>query len=298
MKFTIAIPTYNNCSTIEKAIESAVNQDYKFEYEILVVDNCSTDNTSTILDDYRSKITVVKNLTTVTLIENHNVCLENAKGEYIIYCHSDDELLPDALTKYFNILEYRNFPSKYVLWGRSMFRDFFNSWENGGFSLNQIASGIETIRAFKGGGLTPSGTCYSTKAFLETGGFFKVTHRFQPSDLITMWKLVFHFFEFEMTDRIFFNREFASTAIFDNKNDVYDSLLDAIQVFRSEMCENKVQNVIEKLIDFNKSFNPILIKVLIDEKLITKKMIKRKMIKYFMKNPLMLKDWQYVKLLF
>jgi glycosyltransferase involved in cell wall biosynthesis len=298
MIFTIAIPTYNNCDIIEKAIGSALNQDYKGEYEILVVDNCSTDNTSLILDAYRTKISVIKNLRTVTLIENHNVCLEHAKGEYIIYCHSDDELLPDALTKYFNILENRNFPSKYVLWGRSMFRDFGNSWGNGGFSLNQIASGIESIEAFKGGGLTPSGTCYSRKTFLEIGGFLKVTHRLQPSDLITMWKLAFCFFEFEMTDRIFFNREFASTAIFDSENDVYDSLVDAIQVFKQEVSGNKVQIVVGRLTELKKIFNPILIKVLIDEKLITKKMIRKKMIKIFLKNPLLLYRKQYLKLLF
>lgn len=298
MKFTIAIPTYNNQATIQEAINSAVNQDYKGEYEILVVDNFSTDNTASILDDYKSVITRVKNSKTVTLFENHNVCLENARGEYIIFCHSDDELLPDALTKYFNILEFRNFPTKYVLWGRSMFRDFFNSWENGGFSLNQIASGIESIEAFKGGGLTPSGTCYSRKTFLEAGGFLTVKHRMAPSDLISMWNLSLNFFEFEMVDRIFFKREFASTAIFTDSKKEYDSILDAIMSFKEEISKDKVQVVIDKLVDFKNNFNATLIQVLIDENLVTKNNVRRKILKLIIKNPLTLYKKQYLKLLF
>lgn len=298
MKFTIAIPTYNNQATIQEAINSAVNQDYKGEYEILVVDNFSTDNTASILDDYKSVITRVKNSKTVTLFENHNVCLENARGEYIIFCHSDDELLPNALSKYYAILKNRNFPSKYVLWGRSMFRDFYSNWENGGFSLNQIASGIESIEAFKGGGLTPSGTCYSRKTFLEAGGFLPVNHRMAPSDLISMWNLSLNFFEFEMADRIFFKREFASTAIFTDSKKEYDSILDAILSFKEEISKDKVQVVIDKLVDLKNNFYPTLIQVLIDENLVSKNKVRRKILKLIIKNPLALYSKQYLKLLF
>jgi glycosyltransferase involved in cell wall biosynthesis len=45
-KFTIAIPVYNGIKNIAKVVESGINQDYDFEFEILVVDNNSNDGTA------------------------------------------------------------------------------------------------------------------------------------------------------------------------------------------------------------------------------------------------------------
>lgn len=60
MLFTIAIPTYNNASTIRNAVDSALNQDYNQEYEILIVNNASTDSTLDKLSDYTdSKVRII-----------------------------------------------------------------------------------------------------------------------------------------------------------------------------------------------------------------------------------------------
>jgi glycosyltransferase involved in cell wall biosynthesis len=297
MKLTIAIPTYNNQNTIAKAIDSAISQNFKKEYEILVVNNCSTDNTANILESYLPKIRIIKNHKTVSLFENHNICLENALGDYIVFCHSDDELLPDALTKYYGALKNRNFPLKYVVWGRSMFRDFYISWKNGGLSLNQISSGIEAIETFKIGGITPSGTCYSRKSFLEAGGFIKVNHRMAPSDLITMWNLIFYSFEFEMVDRIFFKREYASTANFTGSKSEYDSVLDAIQCFKSYVSEASFQLVVDKMFILNRLTSLTILKILVDEKIFSKNQLRLKVIKFFIKNPFSIFQLEYLKLL-
>jgi len=213
MIFTIAIPTYNNCNVVRSAVESCINQDFKLEYEVLVVNNHCTDKTQEILDEYNGKIRVVINPKTVTPAENHNVCIREAKGDYIIFCHSDDRLLPDALTKFYNIIEKRGFPKKYVVWGRSMYRDYFFNWRKTGLQLDQLCSGLDCFKAFFAGGLAPTGTCYSRKSFMEAGGFIYVEHRVAPIDMIVLWRLVLRHFEFEMTGHIFFIREFASTVV-------------------------------------------------------------------------------------
>ena len=51
-KATIIIPAYNAETTIHRAVDSAVNQTTKEPYEILLMDDGSTDSTSHILDDY------------------------------------------------------------------------------------------------------------------------------------------------------------------------------------------------------------------------------------------------------
>ena len=93
-----------------------------------------------------------------------------------------------------------------------MFRDYFVNWERGRFHFNQIASGQNALGIFLWGGLTPSGTCYSRKEFLNIGGFLVRINTLARSDYVTMWELVLDNFEFEMSDRIFFRRQFASTA--------------------------------------------------------------------------------------
>ncbi len=299
MKFTIAIPTYNNVNTIEKSIKCAINQSFNEDFEVLVVDNCSTDGTDKILDIYEGKITRIRNNVTVSLFENHNVCLDKAKGDYVIFCHSDDQLLSDALSKYYNILDKRNFPSHFVLWGRSMFRDFYNNWNSGGFYLNEVASGINSLDVFLNGGITPSGTCYSKKSLLELGGFLIVNHKLAPSDLVTMWKLSINHFEFEMADRIFFNREFASTASGSNYsyNNRKDSFLDAISCLKRDLPEEKFEVLLEKF-KSTTNFSPFLFNVLIENKYLKGSDFRRRLFKEIFKNPFCISNKEIRKMLF
>ncbi|MGD9558672.1 MAG: glycosyltransferase family 2 protein [Mangrovibacterium sp.] len=212
MLFSIVIPTYNNADTLRKSLESAVNQQFHLNYEVLVVNNASTDHTLDTLNRFKGKIRVVNNPRTVSLIENHNICLQEAMGEYVIFCHSDDMLLPDALKNYHSKLELRDFPPKYVLWGKSVFRDFQQNWEKSGVGLEQIGRGAHVLEAFLPGGLTPSGTCFSRKSFLDAGGYIVTDTTIAPSDMVSMWRLVLNGFQFEMSGRQFFLREYASTA--------------------------------------------------------------------------------------
>jgi glycosyltransferase involved in cell wall biosynthesis len=298
MRFTIAIPTYNNFKTIKKSIDSCLNQDYTEPFEVLVVNNASTDDTDKLLDSFGDKITRFSNDTTVSLFENHNVCIRQAKGDYVVFCHSDDQLLPDALSKYHLILEKRGFPNKYVLWGRSMFRDFYHNWNNGGFQLNQIASGYSAISVFHIGGITPSGTCYSKESFLDFGGFFEMKDKVTPSDQTTMWALCLNAFEFEMADRVFFIRELASTAHSLNNKLYLDSYQGALDVLITKLDERDLKVIISNLLSFKNNFNPILINALIQKKITTKNQVRRLILKYLLKNPSFFVRVQYLKLLF
>lgn len=299
MIFTIAIPTYNNAQTVHLAIESAINQDFRNDdYEVLVINNNCTDETDEILKRYNDRIRIVKNDKTVLMYENHNIGLKKGSGEYIIFCHSDDQLLPDALLKYYNIIKERGFPSRYILWGRSMFRDFYVMWNEGGFQLNQIASGINSLKAFQGG-LTPSGTCYSRESFLHIGGFINGKNKLAPYDLVTMWKLVINYFEFEMSDRIFFIRKYASTAsgaYFNNKN-IYESIKDAVYSLTNDLPNDQMRLIINYF-EACPIFNPLIFNILIELKLLNRKLIQRKTIKMLIRNPFIVRHKEFRKLLF
>jgi len=207
---TIAIPTYNNDSTVERTIDSCLGQSDLQDVEILVVNNASTDKTSEVLNGYGERIRVVVNVETVSLFENHNVALKNSRSKFVLFCHSDDILLPGTVKSLKRKIEKRGFPDKYICWGHSLFRDFYPSLLNANFSTGQVFAGIYAVTPFLGGGLTPSGTCYSSD-FIEIGGFLPTQHKLAPSDATSMINAALNGFRFEMMPDILFLRTTAST---------------------------------------------------------------------------------------
>ena len=93
-KLTIAIPNYNGGENLHRAIESCqkitLSSD---EFEILIVDNCSTDNSIEIvreLGEEISNLKLVQNTENVGRIQNWNICINNAIGKFLIFLFSND----------------------------------------------------------------------------------------------------------------------------------------------------------------------------------------------------------------
>ena len=214
MLFTIAIPTYNNEKTIAGAVRSALGQSYPEEFEVLVVNNASTDGTlEEITRCNDQKLRVISNPDTVGMYENHNICLEQAKGDYVLFCHSDDSLCEDALVYLRDVIEKRHYPKKYIVWGHSMFRDYQENLKHCGQQINTVLSGMPALDCFYRGGVSPSGTCYSRESMIKIGGFPTFDAKIQLSDWYVLIFCVFQHFEFEMIDRLLFIREYGSTAL-------------------------------------------------------------------------------------
>lgn len=250
MTITIAIPTYNNEKTIAKAISSALNQDYSEDFEILVVNNASTDGTQKVIESFKnSKIRQVVNRETIDMYSNHNICLKEAKGDYVLFCHSDDELLPNALTIISDRIKERKCPKRYVLWGHSLFRDFYHSILRANLMTNMMFSGEAAVRCFIHGGLTPSGTCYSRQPLVEMGGFPSSNSKAPAMDWVLMVLAAFNCFEFEMIDRIYYKRMDASTAVrtMTDKERI-DVNRDALEEMFKKMTEGQKSFFIAQLI--------------------------------------------------
>lgn len=98
-KVSVCIPTRNCAQFLEQAVSSALGQDYR-DLEVVIVDNCSTDNTESLVREmslHDGRIRYYRNDRDLGLIGNLNKCLEYARGEYIKYVLSDDMLLPGCL---------------------------------------------------------------------------------------------------------------------------------------------------------------------------------------------------------
>jgi teichuronic acid biosynthesis glycosyltransferase TuaG len=107
---SILTPTYNTEKFIRSTIESAKNQTYT-NWEMILVDDASTDNTVAIIEEFIKKDSRIK---LFKLPENRgngfarNAALEKATGKYIAYLDADDVWFPEKLEKQIQFLKANN----------------------------------------------------------------------------------------------------------------------------------------------------------------------------------------------
>ena len=97
MKISILLPTYNGSKYLSETIDSLVSQNYK-NWEVVVQDDCSTDNTIQILKNYKnSNIKIFKNKNNLGYPGNIEAARLNAKGEILFLMGQDDILSQNTL---------------------------------------------------------------------------------------------------------------------------------------------------------------------------------------------------------
>lgn len=102
--FSIVVPAFNAIAFVEETIRSLLNQTFK-DYEIITVDDGSTDNTKDILNKFAEKIHILTQPHKGPEIAR-NLGIQHAKGEYIVSFDADDILFPHALNVYHEIIQY------------------------------------------------------------------------------------------------------------------------------------------------------------------------------------------------
>jgi glycosyltransferase involved in cell wall biosynthesis len=93
---SIIITAYNYEHYIERAIRSCLEQSLsRKEFEVIVVNDCSTDNTSRILDNYDDQVRVINLKKNVGLAAARNVGVQKALGQFVVFVDADDYLHKD-----------------------------------------------------------------------------------------------------------------------------------------------------------------------------------------------------------
>lgn len=105
---SIITPCYNSAPYITEAIHSVISQSYS-NWEMLIVDDCSSDNSSSIIQSYASIDNRIKYFKTEVRsgapAQPRNIGIEKAQGEYIAFLDSDDIWLSDKLKEQCEFLE-------------------------------------------------------------------------------------------------------------------------------------------------------------------------------------------------
>ena len=95
---SVIMPSYNTAKYIGESIESVINQTYP-HWELIVVDDCSTDDTDSVVANYLSdgRIRYLKNEKNSGAAISRNYALREATGKWIAFLDSDDVWLPEKL---------------------------------------------------------------------------------------------------------------------------------------------------------------------------------------------------------
>lgn len=102
---SVIIPTYNRAKTIERAVNSVLNQTFS-DLELLVVDDCSTDDTAEIIKNYKDeRLVYIRHEKNRGEGGARNTGIQNSRAEYIAFLDSDDEWLPDKLSKQLQLIQ-------------------------------------------------------------------------------------------------------------------------------------------------------------------------------------------------
>jgi glycosyltransferase involved in cell wall biosynthesis len=98
---SICIPTYNGAQYLHECLNSVLSQSFS-NYQVIIVDDQSSDNTWEILNQYAiqdNRISLFKNEHNLGLVGNWNRCIELARGEWIKFVFQDDLIAPECLER-------------------------------------------------------------------------------------------------------------------------------------------------------------------------------------------------------
>lgn len=105
---SVFVVTYNQEEFIGSAIQSVLDQDYE-NLEIVIGDDCSTDNTWLIVQDYQrrypEKIRAFRNSRNLGITGNSNEVLKRCAGKYVAHMGGDDLFLPGKISAQVSVME-------------------------------------------------------------------------------------------------------------------------------------------------------------------------------------------------
>ena len=164
--FTVITVTYNSSQFVRDAIESVLASTFT-DFELIIGDDCSTDNTWEIINEYNDpRIVKYRNETNLREYPNRNKALNMARGEWVIFIDGDDLIFEHGLqifhfylTKFPNVKmliqkEYTNNVIYPVLFTKIEYlrNEYFDSKR---LSCSSFASNVFNLNALKDAGFLP-----------------------------------------------------------------------------------------------------------------------------------------------
>lgn len=185
---SVILPTYNCANFLTDSITSVLSQTYS-SYEIIVVDDGSTDNTKEVLNPFMQRIKYICHHQNKGAPGARNTGIQSAQGKYIAFLDADDIWLPEKL--HISIEYFNKYPDIGMVYS-----GYVNIDENG-YLLNrnprkQLPSGNIFIQLFSEQNFIITPSVVVSKEVFKTTGLFD--EQFFHCDDWDMWlRIAFHF---------------------------------------------------------------------------------------------------------
>lgn len=170
-KVSVIIPTYNCASMIAECLDSVLNQTFK-DFEVIVIDDGSTDDTERVIAPYKNRITYIRQVNQGAAAAR-NRGIKEARGDYIAFLDSDDLWFPDKLEK--QILFLAQHPEYDMICGNGV---FFGGGEKDGkpvITRKRVATikkeGLTLKNIYLKGLIYPSTMLVKKSVLDDIGGF-------------------------------------------------------------------------------------------------------------------------------
>lgn len=218
MTISIIIPTYNSSSVIGNCINSVLSQTCE-QYEILILDNLSSDNTLSIVDSFQSEKIRVFSHKDNGIYDALNMGIEYATGEWLYFLGSDDHLLDDnVLSDVYDVMMSSDLD---FIYGDAYFKN-----------SKSVYGGISSVeKLLLVGNICHQAIFYKKRVF-EVVGQYNLKYRIWAD-----WDLNIRCFKHEGLNKGYLNR---TIAVF---NDLQGVSKDHDEVFKKELPVFYIQEI-------------------------------------------------------
>lgn len=187
MKFSILIPAFKR-KFLHEAIDSCLAQTYK-DSEVVIVDDASPEDLKSVVDEFHDERIKYhrneKNCGALDVVDNWNICLSHAQGDYVICMGDDDRLLPNCLEEYSKLM--KKYPGLNIYHGMTEIMD-----ENGTvYDIQEVRPERESVFSMISGRLRNHRMQYigdwlmKREALEKINGYVKMPLAWGSDDLTT-----------------------------------------------------------------------------------------------------------------
>ena len=95
--FSVLMPVYNSQKFLRRAVDSVLNQSFQ-DFELIIVDDCSTDGSADILQEYQQqdrRVVIAKTKANLGVANARNEGMKLVQGRFLTFVDSDDYIEPD-----------------------------------------------------------------------------------------------------------------------------------------------------------------------------------------------------------
>lgn len=183
-KVSVIIPTYNRADLLPRAISSVLNQTFQ-DFELIIVDDGSTDNTKQVVEEFQKKDKRIKYIWQENSggpAKPRNTGIKNSQGEYIAFLDSDDVWLNKKLEIQLNKIGENNYDIFFSNW---YFWNPETNQKNKAFNFNPLNNKKDLFKLFVKKNIGWLSTAIAKKAKLEKVGYFD--EKLESSEDYDLW---------------------------------------------------------------------------------------------------------------